>query len=118
MKVSTRRGHWPAIAVPALGSAFVIGLVYAWWLLAYRVTESLQSGREAYAQGNWETALSLARKRLKEAGHDREALRLLARSSVQLGRDSSAISLYDRLGPQAMAADDLYLLGLAGPHGQ
>ncbi len=40
-------------------------------------------------------------------------MRLLARSSVQLGRDASAMSLFERLGSHSMLADDLYLLGVA-----
>jgi len=55
----------------------------------------------------------LARERLKAAHDDREALRLLARSSIRLGRDSSAMSVYEQLGSSAMAAEDLYLLGIA-----
>ena len=40
-------------------------------------------------------------------------MRLLARASVRLGRDASAMSLFERLGPQLMTADDFYLLGVA-----
>ena len=40
-------------------------------------------------------------------------MRLLARASVHLGRDSSALSLFERIGNRSMMADDLYLLGVA-----
>ena len=54
-----------------------------------------------------------ARKRLKDVPDDIPALQLLARSSVKLGLDSSALSLYQRLGPDLMTADDSHLLGIA-----
>ena len=38
---------------------------------------------------------------------------LLARASVDLGRDSSALLLFERIGNRSMMADDLYLLGVA-----
>ena len=41
------------------------------------------------------------------------AAQLLARASVHLGRDSSALSLFERIGNRSMMADDLYLLGVA-----
>jgi len=66
----------------------------------------------AYAQGDYETALNLARERLKGTMDDHAAVRLLARASVHLGRDSSALSLYKRLGDRSMMADDFYLLGV------
>ena len=40
-------------------------------------------------------------------------MRLLARASVHLGRDSSALLLFERIGNRSMMADDLYLLGVA-----
>ena len=69
-------------------------------------------GRQAYDRGDWEEADRLARQRLKAAANDPEGLRLLARASIQLGRDDLAMSLYQRLGESAMQAEDRYLLGL------
>ena len=60
-----------------------------------------------------EAAARLAPVGLKAAANDVAALRLLARASVRLGRDSSAKAIYHRLGPEAMLADDLCLLGIA-----
>ena len=73
----------------------------------------LSPGLDAYEHGDWEAALNLARERLKDARNDVPALRLLARSSVKLGLDASALSLFQRLGPRSMTADDYYLLGVA-----
>jgi tetratricopeptide (TPR) repeat protein len=39
-------------------------------------------------------------------------LRLLARATARLGRDVAANALFARLGPPALQAEDLYLLGL------
>ena len=52
-------------------------------------------------------------RRLKKAGDDADALRLLARASVRLGRDESALAVFGRLGPAAMTPDDKCLLGIA-----
>jgi tetratricopeptide (TPR) repeat protein len=88
------------------------GLGWAWYR-ARPALDLLQQGREAYARGQWETAAHLARERLRKTGGDLTALRLLARSNAQLGRDDSAIALFQRLGEKSLLADDLYLLGVA-----
>ena len=76
-------------------------------------SDPLMRGWKAYSEGDWENALELARERLKVSGDDTTALRLLARASIRLGRDSSAMAVYNRIGPDAMAAEDLCLLGIA-----
>jgi len=83
-----------------------------WRLHFCRSAKPLDLALMAYARGDYETALNLARERLKGTKDDRAAVRLLARASVHLGRDSSALSLYDRLGDRSMMADDFYLLGI------
>jgi tetratricopeptide (TPR) repeat protein len=75
--------------------------------------DPVKRGLVAYARGNWEEAASLARKRLKSAGNDPAALRLMARASVRSGRTSSALAIFNRLGSQALLSEDLYLLGIA-----
>jgi tetratricopeptide (TPR) repeat protein len=86
----------------------------AWaWFKGRPLVDPLQRAQDAYARGDWETAARLVRARLKSAGNDLTALRLLARTTAQLGRDSSAVAMYQRLGTGAMSADDFYLLGLA-----
>ena len=78
-----------------------------------RSSDPASRGLDAYARGDWQQASDLARDRLKAARDDLGAVRLLARALVRLGRDASAMSLYERLGPQLMTADDFYLLGVA-----
>ena len=51
----------------------------------------LTQGRRAYDRGDWGTAARSAREILKARQDDPAALRLLARSSVQLGRDDAAL---------------------------
>jgi tetratricopeptide (TPR) repeat protein len=87
-----------------------VGLGYAW---SRPSADPVGRGLVAYSHRDWEEAAQLARERLKSAGDDLSALRLMARASVQLGRDSSAVSLFHRLGSDAMLAEDNYLLGVA-----
>lgn len=99
------------MVIAALGLFLLISLSCLIWFQTRSRVDPLQSGRDAYARGDWEAAYNAARSRLKQVSGDREAIRLLARASVQLGRDTSAMALYDQLGQSAMEADDLYLLG-------
>jgi len=94
----------------ALATLLTIGGL---WLRVQPSAEPVRRGLDAYTRGEWEAAAALARVRLKSAGDDVAALRLLARASVRLGRDSSAMSIYQRLGPQGMLADDLCLAGIS-----
>ena len=103
------RGRWLGIFALATLS-IAAGLWYAW---ARPPIDLVAQGLGAYSHSDWEGAARLARERLKAAGDDSSALRLLARASVQLGRDSSAVSLFHRLGSEAMLAEDNYLLGVA-----
>jgi hypothetical protein len=101
------RSRWLGI----LGLATIsvaVGLGYAWTRPS---ADPVARGLAAYSHGDWEEAAGRARERLKAAGDDPAALRLMARASVQLGRDDSAVSLFHRLGSKAMLADDHYLLG-------
>ena len=113
MQERANRGRWPVSTMLVLGLAALLSSASFLWVRSRRPTNSLSSGLDAYARGDWVTASDWARERLKQASDDREALRLLARSSIRLGRDSSALSLYERLGPSSMLIDDLYLLGTA-----
>ena len=60
------------------------------WMWVQRPADPLEQGWAAYERGEWETAAGLARVRLKTRTNDVDALRLLARASVRLGRDDSA----------------------------
>ncbi len=99
----------------SLGILIAAGIlaVCAFWLARSSVPfDPVKQGLAAYARGEWEVAAELARQRLKTAGDDVAALRLLAGASVRLGNDSSALAIYSRLGSGAMTPDDLCLLGI------
>ena len=91
----------------------ILALSGLWLARSFVSRDSVKQGWAAYARGDWEIAVERARERLKGAGDDTTALRLLARASVRLGRDSSALAVYDRLGSDAIAPDDLCLMGIA-----
>ena len=108
------RGRW--FAALSLGVALALLAATAgwfWWNSLRRASDPLRPGLDAYARGDWNTAAKVARERTKEFADDLAAVQLLARTSVQMGRDSSALSLFNRLGPDFMTADDFYLLGIA-----
>ena len=91
-----RRREIAALAVAAI---FLLVAGWIWWVAIRRSPGPLGPGLDAYARGDWEKAAGVARARLEEAADDITAARLLARASVQLGRDASALTLFDRLGP-------------------
>ncbi len=108
------RGRW--LAALALGVALALVPATAgwfWWNSLRLAADPLRRGLDAYARGDWETAAKVARERIKEFNDDLAAVQLLARTSVRMGRDSLALSLFNRLGPDFMTADDFYLLGIA-----
>ncbi len=71
-------------------------------------------GRRAYERGDWPAAAISAREVLKSRDGDPAALRLLARSSVRMGRDAPAIAIYTRrLDSKAIGAEDYLLWGVA-----
>ena len=83
------------------------------WLVWSRADpDPVTSGNSAYAKGDWSRAADLARTRLKATPGDLEAIRLLARATARLGRDSTANALFARLGSVALQSEDLFLLGL------
>jgi len=76
--------------------------------------DAITSARSAYDRGDWSRAAELARERLKTDGNDLAALRLLARSSIRMGRDGAGALIYDRrLGTEALEPEDAFLRGLA-----
>ncbi len=100
-----------------MASACLLTALGAWWAWWSRrpVVDPHSDGLAAYARGDWDRAARLARERSKQPGasNDLDALRLLARASVRLGRNETATAIFDRLGAGSMKAEDLYLLGLA-----
>jgi tetratricopeptide (TPR) repeat protein len=91
----------------------VILAAAAGWVWRQSPRDPLHAAVVAYDRGEWDAAYDRARERLKQVPSDPEALRLLARASVRLGRDSSGLSLYDQFDPATMKADDFYLVGVA-----
>jgi tetratricopeptide (TPR) repeat protein len=107
------RAVW--LSAIALGCLALAGVVWGW--TSWRSSAGLVArGTSAYAQRDFRQAADLARRRLKDAPEDVEALRLLARATARLGRDAPANALFARLGSAALQAEDLYLLGLGLNH--
>jgi tetratricopeptide (TPR) repeat protein len=72
----------------------------------------VDQGTAAYDRGDWVTAAACASARLKTVPDDKQALRLLARSSMRQHRDNLARKLYAQVGGiEAMEAEDYYLFG-------
>lgn len=92
------------LGAPAFGS-------WAWWSGWPRGINSLARARAAYDRGDWEAAKEFARERLKSAGDDPDAERLLARAWFRLHRDDSGAAIFGRLGPSNLEAEDLCVLG-------
>ncbi len=103
------RGRWLGIIVVAS----VLAGSGIWLARRLQVSDPVQQGWAAYARGDWEEAVTIARRRLRAAGDDTSAMRLMARAFVRLGRDSSAMSVYGKMGSAAMTPEDLCLLGIA-----
>ncbi len=104
------RRKWLVIAFFATVFAGA-ALGWGWWWLRGS-SRLVREGRAAFARGDWSQAEALARRRLKTDPTDTDALRLLARSTARLGRDSVANALFARLGSGALQAEDLFLLAL------
>jgi tetratricopeptide (TPR) repeat protein len=76
-------------------------------------SDLVAQSRGAYDKGDWDQAASLARRQLQRNGNDSEALRILARALIRLGRDEAATAIYkDRLGVERMQPEDHFLVGL------
>jgi tetratricopeptide (TPR) repeat protein len=99
------------LVVVALALALACGALWGWAALHPGWT-ALIRGRSAYARGDFPAAERLARQALKERPTDPEVLRLLARASARRGRYAQALEMYDRLGLDAIQAEDFALVGL------
>ncbi len=103
-----RFGIWAALLIVA---GCGIGLLAAWPRLS---GDRLAASSSAYDRQDWDAAARQARQTLRSRPDDVEALRLLARSSVRLGRDDAAIAIYSqRLSEKLFQAEDDLLLGWA-----
>jgi tetratricopeptide (TPR) repeat protein len=109
-RVASRATYRLGIALVALALAG-LGLRLGWTTRRHD-SDDLARGASAYAGGDFRLAAELARRRLKGAPEDVEAVRLLARATARMGRDGPANALFARLGSPALRAEDLYLLGL------
>ena len=79
---------------------------------ARRERDPLKRACVAYDSGDWDLAARLARESLKIRRRNPIALRLLARSSARIGRDETALAIYDRgLDEKVIEAEDYVLLG-------
>jgi tetratricopeptide (TPR) repeat protein len=85
-------------------------LALLWWRSP---ADPLAAGTHAYTRGEWLAAARAARLRLRSDAADARALRLLARSSIRMGREDVAQGIYDRLGTDALEPEDLALLASA-----
>jgi tetratricopeptide (TPR) repeat protein len=113
-RVLPRAASWWVVALGALAlTGLGLGAGWTYWR---RDADVLPRGASAYARGEFTRAADLARRRLKAAPGEVEALRLLARATARLGRDAPANALFARLGSAALQAEDLYLLGLGLDH--
>ena len=106
-------GQWVArVTVGLILLAVVgygIGLLVAWLRVS---PDPLTRGHRAYDRGDWDAAAQSAREVLKARQGDPGALRLLARSSIKLGREDVAMGIYTRrLEANAFQGEDYLLLG-------
>ena len=91
-----REGGWRRArrVLIVLTAAAVIATACAagvWYWRNVVPTDLLQEARAAYERRDWDTAAQKARDRLKAENGDQDALRLLARASLQQGKESSAL---------------------------
>src|SRR4051812_35579248 len=108
MRSQRQNRIWIAILAFLVAAGIVAGLMVRQRLTA--IEDPLVLAHVAYETKDWSKAADYARVRLKVDGGDPEALRLLARSSIRMGRDAAGAAIYnDRLGAQGMQAEDRYL---------
>jgi tetratricopeptide (TPR) repeat protein len=105
-----RRRRVFAIAGSVVAAVALAGAWAVAWAWPRLFAGPLERGRAAYERRDWPSAASYAREALKATPGDREALRLLARSSGRLGRDATADALYRKLGRSGMGAEDYLII--------
>jgi tetratricopeptide (TPR) repeat protein len=107
-QVAIRR-RWRFFLVLITIAAVCVCVLFLAW--SFMFPGLVKQGIAAYDRGDWNTAGSLAASRLQKVPDDKEALRLLARSSARQRHDELARAAYPRLGIAALKAEDFYLLG-------
>ena len=73
---------------------------------SYWITPPFAEGYALAQSGNWPGTAELARQRLKRDPKDPDALLLLARASVRLGRPETAAGVYSQLGTERLESED------------
>ncbi len=110
--VHGRRG-FSRVATSVVVLLVLVGLVWSVNEARLRVGDPLSRAKGAYGQGSWSQAADEAREALKRRPDDPDALRILARSWVRLGRDDAALAIYSRrLAEGEIEAEDDLLLGM------
>ena len=84
-----------------------LGIWAGWSLLE---PHPLTRAARDYEQGDWRAAASGARDILRSEPGREEAMQLLARAEARLGRDQFARSIYQRLAPDGLQAEDYFLV--------
>jgi tetratricopeptide (TPR) repeat protein len=110
---SLGRGHRRAWLIAAAVVVCAGGAAGLLWGKSWLFPGPLARAETAYARGKFAEAERLARRRVKEAPHDEDALRLAARATARLDRDQAAVSSYARVELVRMTAEDYFLLGRA-----
>jgi tetratricopeptide (TPR) repeat protein len=107
------RNRW---VISGILGAVILGVttfVNLRWKKADRTTELIAHGQAAYNRQDWSAAEATAREQLKKARQDPAALRLLGRALYHQQRDQAAAGIYERVGSDAMTAEDYLLVGQA-----
>jgi tetratricopeptide (TPR) repeat protein len=107
------RSRLPAKIVSTAVIIAAMMFVYA-LVLRQKPVEEPMAAQQAYARKAWQQAADWARSRLKTDESDVNALRMLARTSIRMGKDSIAAAIYNgRLRTEPMEPEDYYLMGLS-----
>jgi Tfp pilus assembly protein PilF len=109
-----------AVAIGAALLAVMAGGTGLWSARSRAISDPALRAAAAYGAGQWDSAAELARQTLAVRKDDPAALRLLARASARLGRDATAMAIYQRrLDEKGLDAEDHLVLGLLHQrHGQ
>jgi tetratricopeptide (TPR) repeat protein len=102
-----------AVAIGAALLALTAGGTALWSARSRAISDPALRAAAAYDAGQWDSAAELARQTLGVRKDDPAALRLLARASARLGRDATAMTIYQRrLDEKGLEAEDYFVLGL------
>ncbi len=107
------RTHAPSRQIQAvlaislsLGVLLCVGYLTFYASSTSRSESPFAEGYAAARSGDWRHTADLARQRLKALPKDPDALLLLARASVQLGREETAIGIYGQVAGERLQGTD------------